>query len=106
MDRADIVSAVTEAGVPCAFGWYKQGNEPARPYAVLNYLFDDDLMADNEPYLERERWQLDIVSDTRSEGIEKKVEGSLRALGLALSKSGISDMASESFRAIYRFTTN
>ena len=107
MDRKGIVSLVSSAGLACVSGWCEPGNEPSRPYAVLNYLNDESLWADNKPYVERDRWQLDVVADSYSEGTRGALEAALVDGGIAFSLVAAgADAKSHAYRLIYRFTTN
>lgn len=107
MNRKDIIGLFDD-GVSTVYGWYEQGQEPKRPYRVLHYLDNPDFSADNLPYLPRSRWQLDLVTDKKSEAIEASTESALLARGIRFSKyEDLNDEAivSRRIQVSYRFTT-
>lgn len=86
MNRKDIIGLFDD-GVPTVYGWYEQGQEPKRPYRVLHYLNNPDFSADNEAYVPRSQWQLDLVTDHKDEATEKSTEMALLDKGIRFSKT-------------------
>ena len=109
MGRKEIIALLKPAGIKVVYGYCEQGQEPDFPYAILNYLFDNNVRADNTDYLPRARWQLDLITAKRDEATESAVESGLRSGGLLFSKTqDIQDNQSTvypRFRMTYRFTT-
>ena len=108
MDRRDVFAIIKPSGIPAIYGWWEPGNEPERPYAVLHYLYNEDMGADNGVWLPKQRWQLDLVSDRKSEAAEKAIETALHDGGLLFSKTeDIQDEVTKDPYCIvhYRFTT-
>lgn len=107
MNRKDII-ALFDDGIPTVYGWYEQGHELKRPYRILHYLNNQDFSADNEAYLLRDRWQLDLVTDRKDEASEKSTERALQSRGLRFSKTeDLQDVAvvERRVQVSYRFTT-
>lgn len=104
MNQTEII-ALFDDGVNTTYGWYDQGNEPKRPYRILNYLNSDDLNADDTRYFPCDRWQLDLITDKRNLSLEKSTEDALLARGIIFSKQQDADAADHRIRMIYRFKT-
>lgn len=104
MSRKGILAAVRASGIKAIFGWYEPGNEPKKPYAVLNHVGDDQLFADNVCFFETPLWQLDVItalSDTES---VKKVKDSLTGAGIAYGVYGSDPNEKDGYiRTILRF---
>lgn len=109
MGRREIIKLLKPTGLTVVYGWYEEGSEPKLPYAILNYLFDNNFRADNTDYIPRGRWQLDLITERRDETLESAVEAGLRSGGLLFSKTqDIQDNQSTVYprvRMTYRFTT-
>ena len=79
MRRADVIAVLSSSGIPCIYGWYREGSEPDRPYLVLHYLFDGPVFADDSRYVERDYWQADLVCEREDVSSEGLVEAALAA---------------------------
>lgn len=90
-------------GVNVVYGWYAQGHKPKTPYIVINYLENDPFYADDRIYLDRSRWQVDLITRERNETLEEKLEKALVSRGLLFSKTQTADSADETFVMHYRF---
>lgn len=75
------------------------------PYIVFEYLYSNDIGADNTNWCPRDRWQVDMISATRDEELERKLECALRDQGLFIYKTQEIDPEQRYARMIYRFTT-
>lgn len=104
MKQEDLIGLFSD-GVKTVYGWYAQGQEPKRPYRVLNYLHDNNLNADNRCYVPVDRWQLDLVTDFRDEDLEKATQNAFESAGIGWSKTQEPDAADGRIRMIYRFNT-
>ena len=104
MRQREII-ALFDDEVKTVYGWYAQGQEPERPYRVLNYLNSNGMDADNIRYCPVDRWQLDLITDKRDEDLEKFTEEALLNAGLNFSKTQEPDAADQRIRMIYRFNT-
>lgn len=104
MIQEDLIGAFSD-GVKTTYGWYAQGQEPKRPYRVLNYLQSEGMDADNFRYFPVDRWQLDLVTDFRDIELEKSTESTLQERGISFSKTQEPDAADHRIRMIYRFNT-
>ena len=105
MRRSELIPLISSIGIKTVYGWYEQGQEPKRPYAVLNFLDSADVAADNINYMPRERWQVDLITSRRDEALEKALQDALRDGGLFYSKTQEADSVDGYVRMIYRFTT-
>ena len=105
MRRADVIAVLSSSGIPCIYGWYREGSEPDRPYLVLHYLFDGPVFADYSRYVERDYWQADLVCEREDVSSEGLVEAALAAARIPFSKRGATDPDSDAVRTAYRFWT-
>ncbi len=104
MDRKDLISLLKPVIPTVLYGWYCEGNEPKRPYGVLNYLYPDFVYADNIPIIEFHNWQLDFIADRKSESIEKQIEQLFRDNQIIFNKREDSSVGNY-VRVIYSITT-
>lgn len=74
MDRKELIALLKPSVPTILYGWYEEGNEPKRPYAVLNYIYSNEFYADNKVAFKFDNWQLDLISDTKREDIEQAIE--------------------------------
>ena len=105
MDRRDLMDVLDGTGIPAIYGWWEQGNEPQRPYLVLNYCYDDPFCADNARLVEHDRWQVDLVTSRKDESSESSLEAALETAGLMWTKYQDADPDHSNFDMIYRFST-
>lgn len=105
MRREDVIGIVSSSGVPCVYGWWRQGSEPARPYAVLHYLYDGPVRADNERYVERDRWQVDLVADREDLSSAALVERALGKARIPFERRASDGAEADEVRTVYRFWT-
>lgn len=104
MSRKKVLQAVKASGVKAAFGWYEPGNEPEKPYAVLNHVGENQLFADNDCYFETPRWQLDVITALDDVESVDKVKKSLKDAGIAYGDYGSDPKEGDGYvRTILRF---
>lgn len=104
MKRQDLIELLSPI-VPTVYGWEEQAQHPDYPVAVLHYLYNDPVYADNTHYYQRDRWQLDLLTRRRDETLESSIEQALLTRGFLFSHEEETDGGDGYVRAIYRFTT-
>ena len=105
MDRRDIIALLKSAGLSTIYGWYKPGNEPVRPYAVLHWLYSSDLIADGINYQRIDNWQLDLITDGKSEQVEQSVRDALTAAQIHFTQEETYDEGADYVRQVFTFKT-
>lgn len=80
--RETVMSAASGCGIQCAYGWYEQGNEPTRPYAVLNPPVETTFYADNAPWYTTLSWSLALVTDLSDEESARLMRSALGDAGI------------------------
>lgn len=105
MDRRDIMSLVAKAGITSIYGWYKPGSEPKRPYVVIHWLYSSDISADNVNYFRIDNWQLDLITDGKSEGDERLLRDALSSAGIRFSQVEACDDGADYVRQTFTFKT-
>lgn len=104
MTRDEIIAALSPI-VPTAYGWADQEQEPDYPIAILHRLYSDHVVADNDIWHSRYRWQLDLEMRRRDGNLEARVEQALRDRGLLFSLEETQEGDDGYIRIVYRFTT-
>lgn len=104
MKREDIIALFTPTLPRVLYGWYAEGNEPVRPYAVLNFAYANSFYADNVNFLDVEHWQLDLITDKKQEEIEASIEDAFKGAEITYEKRESSSVG-EYYRVYYLFTT-
>ena len=105
MDRREVIAALKPAGIPVIYGWYKPGAEPKRPYAVLQWLYSSDFGADGINYHRVDNWQLDLITDGKSERHENAVRDALTKARIRFKQEEISDEGADYVRSLFTFKT-
>lgn len=93
------------AGVEAIYGWYKPGSEPKRPYAVVHWLYSSDFTADNANYFRIDNWQVDLITDSKSEAVESLVRDALASAGIRYQQEEQNDDGADYVRQIFTFKT-
>lgn len=105
MDRREIIALLKSAGLSTIYGWYKPGNEPTRPYAVLHWLYSSDFQADGINYQRIDNWQLDLITDNKSEQVEQAVRDALTEARIKFSQEETNDEGADYVRQTFKFKT-
>lgn len=105
MDRREVIAALKPSGVPVLYGWYKPGMEPERPYAVLQWLYSSDFGADGINYCRVDNWQLDLITDAKSDRCENAVRDALTKAGIRFKQTEINDEGADYVRSLFTFKT-
>lgn len=105
MDRRDVLALLKQTGITAIYGWYKPGSEPERPYMVLQWLYSSDLGADNVNYFRIDNWQLDLITDKKSESDEASVRDALASAGIRFNQEEINDEGADYVRSSFTFMT-
>lgn len=105
MDRRDLIALLEPTGIQTIYGWYKPGNEPMRPYAVLHWLYSSDFIADDVNYHRIDNWQLDLITDSKSEQVEQAVRDALTGARIQFQQEEENDEGADYVRQIFIFKT-
>lgn len=90
MNQIDLHAALSSLGIPVAYSHFLSTEErPAPNPPFITYLFvdEDDLIADNQNYLEVGNFQIELYTDKKDLVRERQVRDLLRSLDLAYSKT-------------------
>ena len=105
MDRREIIALLKPAGLPTIYGWYKPGHEPTRPYAVLHWLYSSDFQADGINFQRVDNWQIDLITDSKSERVEQAVRDALTAAQIRFTQQETNDEGADYVRQTFKFKT-
>ena len=105
VDRSQIKALLDPLGATVVYGYLDENADASRPYIVINYLYSDDLGADNQNWCSYDRWQVDLITTRRNEKLENELESTFKNEGLFFYKTQDIDPATNTVRMIYRFTT-
>ena len=79
--REEIYAMVNSIGLPCAYYEFQQATPQVPPFVVWFFATNNDVMADNENYVDREILSIELYTKIRDFEQEKAVEAVLKANG-------------------------
>lgn len=90
MTQQELYQALLTLGLPVAYSHFAEGGPssppPSPPYIIYLYTNSADVMADNQNYVERGNWQIELYSKTKDLVSEGKIEALLKSLRLPYRK--------------------
>lgn len=86
MTYKEVAEMVKSIGLPFAYYQFPEDTEEAPPYVVYFYLYNDDLMADNENYQQIPTLNIELYTDDKDFELEAAVEKVLKQHGLTYYK--------------------
>lgn len=84
--REEIYAMVNSIGLPCAYYEFQQATPQVPPFVVWFFATNNDVMADNENYVDKEILSIELYTKIRDFEQEKAVEAVLRANGFSYGK--------------------
>jgi hypothetical protein len=87
MTQQELYQALQTLGLPVAYSHFPEDEAPQPPYLVYLHAYSGDVMADNQNYVERSNWQVELYSESKDLVSEKKVQDLLKYLRLPYRKT-------------------
>lgn len=84
MTQAELYAALKTLGMPVAYGEFTSPQIP--PFITYQFAYSNDMMADNQNYLEAGFYQIELYTAEKDLAIEKLVENKFKELRLPYSK--------------------
>lgn len=104
MTQAELYAALKSLGLPVAYSEFVSTPEnPAPPPLFICYQFanSDDMMADNQNYVEISNFDIELYTNKKDPATEKLVQDKLKSLSLPYSKSETWIDSEKMFQVIY-----
>lgn len=99
MTLQELKQGLEGTGLPVVYHSFKKA--PTPPYLVYLFSYSDDLMADNENYLEVSNFQVELYTKIKDPVTERLVEGKLKELELTYQKRETYIKSEELFQILY-----
>jgi len=99
MNQIELFNGLKAIGYPVAYSHFNQ--EVKAPYLTYLFTYDNDMMADNENYVEISNFQVELYTDVKDPAAEKKVQAKLKELRLPYGKSGTWIESEKMFQTVY-----
>ncbi|RJQ25527.1 MAG: hypothetical protein C4589_11025 [Peptococcaceae bacterium] len=84
MTQAELYTALKSLGMPVAYGEFTTPQIP--PFITYQFAYSDDMMADNQNYLEVGNFQVELYTDKKDSVTETSVQNKLKELRMPYSK--------------------
>jgi hypothetical protein len=84
MTEAELVIALKDTGLPVAYGSFKSKTNP--PFITYQFSESNDLMADNQNYVDIPSFQIELYTTKKEPTTEKLLQDKLKELKLPYSK--------------------
>jgi hypothetical protein len=101
MTAEDLADGLEATGYPVTYYEWAPGQEPDKPYIVYLFVESADMLADNENYQAISDYHVELYTTNKDPTAEAAVEGELRTLGLAWSKSETKIPSEAMFQILY-----
>lgn len=104
MTQAELFQALKAIGYPVAYSQFRVDDDnppPAPPYLTYLFAYDDDIMADNQNYVEISNFQVELYTKIKDLAAERAVQGKLKELGLPYRKTETWLDSEKLFQVIY-----
>lgn len=105
MTQAELFQALKAIGYPVAYSHFEdtpQNPAPAPPFITYQFAYSNDLMADNQNYVEISNFQVELYTDKKDLVAEKKVQDKFKELSLPYSKSETYLDSEKLFQVVYQ----
>lgn len=103
MTIAELNQALKTIGYPVAYHHFTSPPNP--PYLVYLFTYSNDMIADNQNYVEISNFQVELYNIKKDPVTEKLVEGKLKELELPYTKTETFIESEGLFQVLYLFQT-
>lgn len=84
MTLQELFQELKSIGYPVAYGSFAKPTPP--PYLIYQFAYSNDLVADNQNYVEVSNIQVELYTEIKDLVAEQKVQAKLKELSLPYSK--------------------
>ena len=101
MTITELNQALKSIGLPLAYHSFKTA--PTPPYLVYLFTYSNDMIADNQNYVEISNFQVELYNTKKDPATEKRVEDKLKELESPYTKTETFVESEGLFQVIYLF---
>ena len=101
MDR--LLEIIKHIGLPNAYHHFAEGESPEPPFLIYLLPAGDNFSADGRVYFKANEVHIEIYTDYKSPGIEKKVEAVLDEHGIFYGKTEVYIESEKLYEVLYIF---
>ena len=84
MTQIELYTALKTLGIPVAYGEFTQPTAP--PFITYQFAYSNDMMADNQNYLEINSFQVELYTTKKDMAAEALIQNKFKELRLPYSK--------------------
>lgn len=100
---ADIITMLTETGIPFAYHHFAEGDSPAPPFICYLLPASDNFSADGMAYHKINIVNIELYTDLKSPDTEQQVESVLDQNGIFYNKTEIWIESERLYEVLYSF---
>ena len=89
MKYEDVMTMLTESGLPFAYDHFAEGESPDPPFLIFIFPGTNNVFADNQVYFKVNELNLELYTDKKDPELEEKLEDILTAHEIPWEKSGV-----------------
>ena len=102
MKYEDVMTMLTESGLPFAYDHFAEGESPDPPFLIFIFPGTNNLFADNHLYFKLNQLKLVLYTDKKDPELEEKLEDILTAHEIPWEKSEVWIESEKMYEVLYQ----
>ena len=102
MKYEDVMTMLTESGLPFAYDHFAEGESPDPPFLIFIFPGTNNVFADNQVYFKVNELNLELYTDKKDPELEEKLEDILTAHEIPWEKSEVWIESEKMYEALYQ----
>ena len=102
MKYEDVMTMLTESGLPFAYDHFAEGESPDPPFLIFIFPGTNNVFADNQVYFKVNELNLELYTDKKDPELEEKLEDILTAHEIPWEKSEVWIDSEKMYEALYQ----
>jgi hypothetical protein len=102
MKYEDVMTMLTESGLPFAYDHFAEGESPDPPFLIFIFPGTNNVFADNQVYFKVNELNLELYTDKKDPELEEKLEDILTAHEIPWEKSEVWIESEKMYEVLYQ----
>ena len=102
MKYEDVMTMLTESGLPFAYDHFAEGESPDPPFLIFIFPGTNNVFADNQVYFKVNELNLELYTDKKDPELEEKLEDILTAHEIPWEKSEVWIDSEKMYEVLYQ----
>ena len=102
MKYEDVMTMLTESGLPFAYDHFAEGESPDPPFLIFIFPGTNNVFADNQVYFKVNELNLELYTDKKDPELEEKLEDILTAHEIPWEKSDVWIESEKMYEVLYQ----